>query len=193
MRVLVGLGNPGEEYERTRHNAGFWLLDAIADHLGADSWRAFKGGEVAEVQLGGQKHLLFRPMQYMNRSGEPIRQLLEFYKLSTQELCIAADDVYIIPGSARIRRGGGDGGHNGWKSIMALLADDTFWRVRIGAGPYEQHPLKRRHLPPLDAYVLQPMPTSDQEKVDHLIDSLVPKLVQWLEHGDLSEETFHAI
>jgi len=191
MRVLIGLGNPGEEYELTRHNAGFWLLDAIAKKLDVDDWKAFKGGELAEVWFGSQKALLFKPMHYMNRSGDPIHQLVDFYDLDLEDLAIAADDVYIEPGSVRVRRGGGDGGHNGWKSILGVLADDSFWRIRIGAGLYEQHPLKRRHQPPLDAYVLQPMPTSDHEKVVHLIDNLVPKLVQWLEHGDLSEETLH--
>lgn len=193
MRLLVGLGNPGEEYELTRHNLGFVVLDRLAEKLQAEDWHAFKGGELAEVRLAGEKHLLFKPMQYMNRSGEPVRALIDYYGIDPADVCIVSDDVYVRPGSARVRQGGGDGGHNGWRSVMEHVKPDTFWRVRIGAGLYEQHPLKRQHLPALDTYVLQLLPAHERKQADHLIDIILSNLVEWLEHGRLSEETVHTI
>ena len=186
MRVLVGLGNPGEEYERTRHNAGFWLLDKVGAEL---DWRLFKGGELAEIGSGGAKSFLFKPMLYMNRSGEPIRDLLNFYKIDAADTCIAADDVYLAPGVARIRQSGNDGGHNGWKSVQELVKPDSYSRVRIGVGIYEQHPLKRAHQPPLDKYVLQPMPDDEQKEADLLIDELAPLMLRWLQSGELEPQT----
>lgn len=191
MRLLAGLGNPGLEYEQTRHNAGFWLIDAVADELDGD-WRAFKGGELAEVRVAQEKALLFKPMQYMNRSGEPIRALTDFYKLEPSDICIAADDVYLEPGTARIRKGGSDGGHNGWKSVIAQVPGEVE-RVRIGAGIYEQHPLRRGHQPSLETYVLQPPPAHDRTKIDELIDMLLPDLIEWLRTGRLAETTLRTI
>ena len=191
MRLLAGLGNPGLEYEQTRHNAGFWLLDAMADELDGE-FRAFKGGELAEVRLGQDKALLFKPMQYMNRSGEPLRSLVDFYKLETSDVNVAADDVYLEPGTARLRKGGSDGGHNGWKSVITHVGPDTL-RVRIGAGIYEQHPLRRGHQPSMETYVLQPPPPHDRKKIDDLIDTLVPQLVEWFRSGRLDETTLRTI
>jgi len=193
MRLIVGLGNPGEEYELTRHNLGFVLADALAEKLDASDWKAFKGGELAEVRLAGEKHLLFKPMQYMNKSGHPVRELADYFGIPLENVCIVADDVYLMPGDARIRRSGADGGHNGRKSVLDHLGDAPFLRVRIGAGLYEQDPQKRRHQPPLDTYVLQPLPKHDQHRAMELIDTLVPNLVRWLGTGRISEETVHAI
>jgi len=190
MRLLVGLGNPGPEYDHTRHNIGFEIVDLLAKKLDA-TWKAQKGSLIAEVRLGGEKHLLCKPQQFMNRSGEPIRQLVDYYQIAISDVCIVTDDVYITPGSARIRQGGGDGGHNGWKSIHEHLPATEFWRVRVGMGLYEQHPELRTHQPPLDDYVLKPLPSHDQKSVASLIDKLLPNLIQWLELGSLQEETLH--
>lgn len=186
MRLLAGLGNPGSQYAQTRHNAGFWLVDKIAATQGA-SWKEFKGGELAQVAGG----FLFKPKSFMNHSGLPLRQALDFYKIGLDGLCVAADDVYLAPGSARIRRTGSDGGHNGWKSVLEHLDDEPFWRVRIGAGVYEQHPEKRQQQPPMDEYVLQRLPKEDADRINQLIDRLVPDLIGWLERGELEEETLH--
>ena len=186
MRVLAGLGNPGDEYERTRHNAGFWLLDKIGIDL---DWRLFKGGELAEFGSGTEKALLFKPMLYMNRSGEPLRDLLRFYKIDPKDVCIAADDVYLAPGIARIRESGSDGGHNGWKSIQEQITPDTYSRVRIGVGIYEQHPLRRAHQPPMERYVLQPLPDADMKEVALVIDEVTLLLLRWLQSGELEPQT----
>ena len=191
MRLLVGLGNPGDEFKKTRHNVGFDALDAVAKQIGTSRWKVFKGGLIAETGQGSTKAFLFKPQEYMNRSGESIRQVVDFYQIEAPDLCIITDDVYITPGSARIRHGGGDGGHNGWKSIGEHLTYINFWRVRIGMGLYEQHPEHRMHQPPLDEYVLGRLPLHEHKRVVQLIDKLTPNLVQWLERGELVEETLH--
>jgi len=186
MRLLVGLGNPGNEYEGTRHNVGFVVVDAVASVLGIANWKEFKGGLLA-------KHgeiLLFKPQIYMNRSGTPIRQVVDYYDIALENVCIVADDVYLPPGTTRIRHEGSDGGHNGWKSVLENL-EGAFRRVRVGVGIYEQDPQKRIQQPALDRYVLQRPSADDQKAVTEMVDSLVPNLIEWLEHGNLSEETRH--
>jgi peptidyl-tRNA hydrolase, PTH1 family len=191
MRVLVGLGNPGEEYANTRHNAGFWTVEAVALHLGWAQWREFKGGQLTEGVSNGEKIMLFKPMGFMNRSGQPLRQLLDYFNIPATDVAVALDDVYIQPGSARIRKSGGDGGHNGLRSVLDHVDPDEFWRIKIGAGMYGQKPDERQHQPPLDHFVLQPMPKHEHKQALKLIDKIVPNLVTWLEHGELSTETVH--
>jgi len=186
MRLLVGLGNPGEQYQNTRHNAGFWLVDAVAKQLGATSWQSQHGALIAKTEAGW----LVKPQTYMNLSGESIGALLRYYKIEGNELCVACDDVYLAPGTTRIRTGGGDGGHNGLKSLHQHAGSD-YLKVRIGVGVYAQAGEERLHQPDLDKYVLQPMPHSDHEKVQHQIDQLAPLLVEWLATGELAQVTHH--
>jgi PTH1 family peptidyl-tRNA hydrolase len=192
MRVLVGLGNPGPQYEKTRHNAGFWLVDAVAAHLGWSLWKEVQGGLLAKGVSNGEEVLLFKPLGFMNQSGVPVRQLLNYYKIEPADLAVALDDVYVAPGSARLRQTGGDGGHNGLRSILQQLNPDDFWRVKIGVGLYPQHEHEKANQPALDHYVLSPLPSHDHKNVIKLIDTLVPNLVAWLEHGTLTQATVHA-
>lgn len=191
MRLLVGLGNPGDKFEKTRHNAGFWVVDALAKELSAGSGKDFKGGILYEARLDGEKVIFFKPTKYMNRSGSPIAQIAAYYEVSVHDILVTYDDVYIAPGSVRIRRGGGAGGHNGMKSMLEHVKPDAFARVRIGVGIYEQDPQKRMHLPPLDEYVLQPMPQNDLEATLKAIDGVLPNLLKWLRTGELAEATHH--
>lgn len=193
-RLLVGLGNPGSEYADTRHNLGFVCLDAVAAELPNVSWKEFKGGLLAHVALSSTtKVLLLKPMQYMNNSGIQTRAVIDYFNLEAEDIAVVLDDVYVKPGSGRVRNGGGDGGHNGLKSLIDHLDPDTFWRVKIGAGLYEQGRGERHHLPPLEEYVLQKLPKHDEKKVQALIDRLVPDLVQWLHHGTgFSNQTIHS-
>ncbi|CAN5174413.1 hypothetical protein BH11PAT4_BH11PAT4_2910 [soil metagenome] len=192
MRLLVGLGNPGPKYQGTRHNVGFDVVDAVAENLGVTTWKTFKDGLLAEAGMGEDKILLFKPQQFMNNSGVQVRQLVDFYQLEAPDIAVAYDDVYIQPGSIRIRQGGGDSGHNGMKSLHTHLIDHAFWRLRVGAGLYEQNPELRHHLPSLEDYVVQKFPVSDAKKVQKLIDNQVPNLVQWLKLGTgLQEQTVH--
>jgi len=188
MRLLVGLGNPGEQYEKTRHSIGFEVVDQVAKELGIGKWKEFKGGLLLQAHPG---EFLFKPQQFMNTSGNFVRQVVDFYKIPISDVCIVADDVYIAPGSIRVRHSGGDGGHNGWKSVLDQLHTDIFWRVRVGVGIYEQHPEKRVHQPPLDEYVLQPLHSHERKVVEQAIDKVVPNLITWLDNGELTEETIH--
>ncbi len=190
-RALIGLGNPGSEYAKTRHNAGFMCIEAVAKALEAGEPRTKFGGLLWEFKAEDMDVLLFEPQSYMNLSGKPVRELCDFYDLTGDRVAIAADDVYIKPGSVRIRQSGADGGHNGWKSIREHLDFSDYWRVRIGAGIYLQQGEERHHQPPLEDYVVQKFPTSDLHQVEHLIDNLVPNLVTWLKTGELSEATHH--
>ena len=135
MYVIVGLGNPGREYENTRHNIGFRVVDAIADryNIGVNEkkHRALIGKGVIE----GQKVVLVKPQTYMNLSGESVRSVIDYYKVEeTDELIVVYDDISLDVGKLRIRKKGSAGGHNGIKSIIAHLGHDTFQRIKMGVG-----------------------------------------------------------
>lgn len=137
--VIAGLGNPGVEYEGTRHNAGFFTVDMLAAQYGEEIRRLQFKGKTAEVNLDGVRCLLLKPTTYMNNSGESIVQALEFYKLDTDRLIVIFDDISLEPGRLRIRTKGSHGGHNGIKSIIELTGSDQFPRVKMGVGK-KPHP-----------------------------------------------------
>lgn len=137
--VIAGLGNPGMEYEGTRHNAGFFTVDMLAAQYGEEIRRLQFKGKTAEVTLDGVRCLLLKPTTYMNNSGESIVQALEFYKLDTDHLIVIFDDISLEPGRLRIRTKGSHGGHNGIKSIIELTGSDQFPRVKMGVGK-KPHP-----------------------------------------------------
>lgn len=137
--VIAGLGNPGMEYEGTRHNAGFFTVDMLAAQYGEEIRRLQFKGKTAEVTLDGVRCLLLKPTTYMNNSGESIVQALEFYKLDIDRLIVIFDDISLEPGRLRIRTKGSHGGHNGIKSIIELTGSDQFPRVKMGVGK-KPHP-----------------------------------------------------
>ena len=132
--LAVGLGNPGREYEGTRHNAGFLALDCLAEDLGVKVDRLKFKSLCGEAMVGGRRVLLMKPSTYMNNSGQAVAEAMRFYKLTPQQLLVLCDDVTQEVGRIRIRRKGSDGGHNGLKSIIYLTGSDAFVRVRIGVG-----------------------------------------------------------
>lgn len=135
MKMLVGLGNPGKEYENTKHNVGWMLLDAVADKFGISAgWRKCGKALVAEYRLGAEKLILVKPLTYMNLSGEAVGPLMNWYKLDTGDVMVAHDDMDLPVGTVRIRKKGGAGGHNGIKSLLQHLPDENFARIRIGIG-----------------------------------------------------------
>lgn len=137
--VIAGLGNPGLEYEGTRHNAGFFVIDALAAELNEDVSRLRFKSKTAEVTINGKRCLLMKPTTYMNNSGEAIVQALEFYKIPVENLIVVCDDISLDPGKLRIRRKGSHGGHNGLRSICELTGSDDFPRIKIGVGK-KPHP-----------------------------------------------------
>jgi PTH1 family peptidyl-tRNA hydrolase len=135
LRLIVGLGNPGAEYERTRHNAGFWFLDALAQACGARLLRDSRhGAETAKASVDGAQVWLARPTSFMNRSGLPVTGLMAYYKIPPEETLVAHDDLDLPPGVARLKFDGGHGGQNGLRDIIAQLGHGRFHRLRLGIG-----------------------------------------------------------
>ena len=134
IRLIVGLGNPGKEYADTRHNAGFWFLEALARKAGASLRLEMRfHGLAARANLHGQEIWLLAPQTYMNVSGQAVAALATYYKITPEQILVVHDELDLLPGTARLKRGGGPGGHNGLKDIIARLGPD-FWRLRIGIG-----------------------------------------------------------
>lgn len=134
MFLIVGLGNPGKEYDGTRHNIGFEAIDYIADKYNIELNRIKFKGVFGEGFINGKKVILLKPTTYMNLSGESIREVINFYKISNEEVIVIYDDISLEVGRLRIREKGSHGGHNGIKSIIANLGTDVFPRVKIGVG-----------------------------------------------------------
>lgn len=135
IKLFVGLGNPGPEYEATRHNAGFWWVDALARELKLNlvSERAYHG-LVARGSVHGQTVWLLEPQTFMNVSGRSVAALARFYKIAPQEILVAHDELDVVPGEAKLKFGGGHGGHNGLRDIHAQLGTADYWRLRLGIG-----------------------------------------------------------
>lgn len=135
IKLIVGLGNPGPDYARTRHNAGFWLAEAIADdlHCAFTVEKSFFGS-VAKARVNGEQILIAKPQTYMNRSGQCVGALARFYKLSPEEILVLHDELDLMPGQVKVKQGGGHAGHNGLRDIQATLGSPQFWRLRLGIG-----------------------------------------------------------
>ncbi|GAB3186032.1 aminoacyl-tRNA hydrolase [Hydrogenophaga aquatica] len=135
IKLLVGLGNPGPEYEETRHNAGFWWLEAVARELKVhlQPERSYFG-LVARANVGGRPLWLLEPMTYMNRSGQAVGALARFFKIAPDEILVAHDELDLPPGELKLKKGGGHAGHNGLRDIHAQLGSGDYWRLRIGIG-----------------------------------------------------------
>jgi PTH1 family peptidyl-tRNA hydrolase len=135
VRMVVGLGNPGDEYENTRHNAGFWFAQALARAQGG-SLRLEKGfqARMAKVDVAGLPVWICEPQTYMNRSGISVAGLANFYKITPDEILVVHDELDFLPGTVKLKLGGSSGGHNGLKDITARIGTQDFWRMRIGIG-----------------------------------------------------------
>jgi PTH1 family peptidyl-tRNA hydrolase len=134
IRMIVGLGNPGPDYDDTRHNAGFWLVDLLAQRHGG-SFRAERkfSAEIATSRVGGADVLLLKPQTFMNRSGQAVQAATAYLKIPVEQVLVAHDDLDLPPGTARLKLGGGHGGHNGLRDLIAHLGPN-FWRLRLGIG-----------------------------------------------------------
>jgi PTH1 family peptidyl-tRNA hydrolase len=138
IRLLAGLGNPGPEYEATRHNAGFWWIDAAARELGAtlQPERAYSGlaARVNRSAAAGGPLWLLEPMTYMNLSGKSVAALARFFKIAPEEILVVHDELDLLPGQVKLKQGGSHAGHNGLKDIVAQMGSADFWRLRLGIG-----------------------------------------------------------
>ena len=141
MHIIVGLGNPGRKYKNTRHNLGFITVDRLAEEHGISFKRSKHKAKIGEGMISGQKVLLVKPQTFMNLSGEAVRSVMDYYKEPVENLIVIYDDADIPVGTVRIRKKGGPGTHNGMKSVVSLLGDDGFPRIRIGIGSEEERDL----------------------------------------------------
>ena len=173
IRVIVGLGNPGKEYERTRHNAGYWWVDAIAEAKRAAWKRETKfSGWTTRIEEGGRDFWLLKPATYMNESGRSVAALLRFYRIEPANMLVVHDELDLPPGTVKLKKGGGTGGHNGLTDIVEALDTKEFWRLRIGIG----HP---GHKDLVADYVLDKARRAEQEAIDPAFErslELLPRL-----------------
>ena len=135
MFIIAGLGNPGREYENTRHNIGFDTIDAIADKYHIQVAELKHKAKIGKGYIGGDKVILAKPLTFMNLSGESVRAIIDYYKVDVEtELVVISDDISLLPGQLRIRKRGSAGGHNGLKNIIQHVGGDNFQRIRMGVG-----------------------------------------------------------
>lgn len=172
--IVVGLGNPGKEYEGTRHNVGFLALDKVAAAAGATVSRLRFRALTGEGTLGGKRVLFMKPQTYMNLSGEAVAEAAAFYKIPPENIIVFCDDISFAPGRVRIRRKGSAGGHNGLKSIIACLSSDAFVRFKIGVGE------RKDKTADLADFVLGRFPTAERAEIDTLAECLPEALTLWL-------------
>ena len=169
MRLIVGLGNPGDKYQKNRHNIGFIVLDALADQNGFSPWREKFDGLIADGAINGQKIILLKPQTYMNLSGNAVQKTIQFYKIKPEEILVIHDELELPPGKMRIKQGGGHGGHNGLKDIDRHVGKN-YHRMRLGIG----RPPAGSHEDAVSNYVLSDFAKADQNDwLPKMIDGLV--------------------
>ena len=173
IRLIVGLGNPGREYEGTRHNAGYWWVDAIAGRKKARWSKESKfSGWTTRVEEGSSVFWLLKPATYMNESGRSVAAFLRFYRIEPGEMLVVHDELDLPPGTVKLKKGGGTGGHNGLTDIVDALGTGDFWRLRVGIG----HP---GHKDLVADYVLNEARREEQELIDPPFDrslDLLPRI-----------------
>lgn len=163
MKLLVGLGNPGAQYAGNRHNIGFMAVDAIASANGISGWKSKHAGLIAEGSVGNERVLLLKPQTFMNKSGDSVQQVARFYKLPPADIIVFYDELDLAPGKVRVKVGGGNGGHNGLRSIDPQIGLD-YKRVRLGIG----HPGKEF----VTHHVLGDFAKADKAWLDPLLDDI---------------------
>ncbi len=173
--LIVGLGNPGSQYERTRHNAGFWFIDCLGRKfsVGLRKDKKFHGLS-ARARIDGVDTVCLKPETFMNDSGRSVRALVDYFRIPVDRVLVAYDDLDLPPGTARLKLGGGHGGHNGLRSLFAHLDGPGFWRLRIGIG----HPGVREAVTP---WVLSRASAKDEQAIMTAIDEaadVVPDVVR---------------
>jgi len=164
MKLFVGLGNPGSSYARHRHNVGFMALDRIAARHGLGPWKKRFHGEVCDGPIGGRRVMLLKPQTYMNDSGQSVGEAMRYLKIAEEDLFVFHDEIDLAPSKLKVKRGGGNAGHNGLRSISAHIGNE-YARVRIGVG----HPGSKDLV---SGYVLHDFAKADQEWLESLLDAM---------------------
>jgi peptidyl-tRNA hydrolase, PTH1 family len=179
-RRIVGLGKPGRKYEKTRHNAGFWWVDAIAAR-GRASWskQSKFSGQTAKVEVDGRDFWLLKPDTYMNESGRAVASFTHFHRIQPGEMLVVHDELDLPPGTVKLKKGGGTGGHNGLTDIVEALDTKEFWRLRVGIG----HP---GHKDLVADYVLHDASRNEQALIDAPFERSLD-LMPWLAKGRMTD------
>ncbi len=184
LQAIVGLGNPGQEHLLTRHNAGFWFVDALARRFGGQ----FRGharyqSDVCRIKIDAHEITLLKPQTYMNRSGLAVRALMDYMKIPSEQVMVVHDELDLLPGIARFKLGGGHGGHNGLRDIITHIGQN-FWRLRLGIG----HPGDKSQV--ID-FVLQRAASKEEELIMTALSASVDKLPTFLNMG--AEQAMHSL
>jgi peptidyl-tRNA hydrolase, PTH1 family len=186
IRLIVGLGNPGPDYEQTRHNAGFWLVDNLANSLPNARLQRESGfnAMVAKTTIGGNQLWLLEPQTYMNRSGQSVGAIARFYKIQPDEVLVVHDELDLPPGAAKLKKGGSSGGHNGLKDITSALGTQDYWRLRIGIG----HPRTLNLNQPVADFVLHRPRREEQLLIEDAIEKAL-RIIPTAVAGDFTKAT----
>lgn len=184
IKLIVGLGNPGAEYANTRHNAGFWWIDALAAEARVSlRFESKFHGMLAKARLHGNDVWLLQPQTFMNRSGLSVVSLAQFYRILPDEILVVHDELDIPAGQIKLKQGGGNGGHNGLKDIQSHLTTPAFWRLRVGIG----HPGVKSEVA---SFVLKPPRKEEQDLIDECLNRasiVLPKIMA----GDMAAAIHH--
>jgi len=184
LQAIVGLGNPGQEHLLTRHNAGFWFVDALARKYGGQ----FRGharyqSEVSRIKIGAHEITLLKPQTFMNRSGLAVRALMDYMKIPSEQVMVVHDELDLLIGISRFKLGGGHGGHNGLRDIITHIGQN-FWRLRLGIG----HPGDKSQV--ID-YVLQRASSKEEEMIMSSLASAMEQIPTFLDMG--AEQAMHLL
>lgn len=173
MKLIVGLGNPGKEYEQTRHNSGFRVIDAFADLIGVDFNKNDFNGVYGKFKLDDEDVFLFKPLTYMNLSGTAVQRIVHYFKIPLEDIVVIYDDMAIHPGEIRLRLNGSSGGQKGMQNIIDCLSSQEIKRIRIGIGEPQFNAID---------YVLGKPDKEDAKKINAAIDKAVKALKEYLNH-----------
>ena len=189
IRLIMGLGNPGAEYEKTRHNAGFWLADEYAKKMNASfSLDKNMAAWVAKGRFDGQPIIIAKPTTFMNRSGQAAGALMRFYKLKPEQVLVLHDELDLLPGQAKLKKGGGHAGHNGLRDIQQVFSSPEYWRLRLGIG----HPRSLGLAQQVAAFVLSAPRAAEREAIEDVLwrcDAILPSLLEG--NFDLAIQQLH--
>ena len=185
MYIIVGLGNPGDKYEKTRHNVGFNVIDLLAKEYSIDVSKIKHKALIGEGRVGTEKVILVKPMTYMNLSGESVKEVAEFYNLKPEEIIVIYDDMDIEKGHIKIRKKGGAGSHNGMKSVVEELQSTDFARIRVGIGQPE-------FKSDMINYVIGKVPQEEQEILQQGVEKAAKAVEEILKNGiDIAMNKFN--
>ncbi|AFE10021.1 aminoacyl-tRNA hydrolase [Corallococcus sp. CA054B] len=179
MKLICGLGNPGREYERHRHNVGFMVVDALLSRARAELTQDKFQARVGQGSLGGERILFVEPQTYMNLSGRSVAEAARFYKVAVQDVLVVHDELDLPFGRLQLKAGGGAGGHNGLKSMVQCLGEDAFIRVRVGIGKPEGPNAKER----VAGYVLSNFDDGERRQLEELIGKAADMAESWVRDG----------